>query len=579
MLVFCGALNPKELLLKFEEPLTEDYVKRQKMLPVEARQCLLRFVKSTLEGMGKTLQDFGFADLFENEIEHDLVCREILEEQNINVSEIDLLSISKLNAEQLKAYNEIMQAVRKNNGTCFFIDGLGGKGKTFLYRAILVAVRSARSIALATATSGVAASILPNGRTAHSRFKIPLDKDGKLSCNVGKQTGLAKLLRATSLIIWDEASMAKRLICRALHKHVIVAQIAVGEHQGDIVFISRISLQPTDVKLYPVQFTRRRFPLRLCFAMTINKAQGQTLDTVGVNLQQPVFSHGQLYVALSPATIAARIKVILNAFYDGKEEPTSAKNIVYREILSETHSNPKARDLNLATVSHYSSLNYGRDIMDDNERERGNDELDGEGNGGGKRLPNSNLGTRVQCTIWNADIQVLKDTLQLYHSYTISNAKVEVTPSDYRIVDDPLQWTFSSRTPIEEIPDAIYNIRDIKYQFVELQDLNEYVRDTHGFDVIFAILHVGPKRTTKDNSTIQNITIIDASKVPTTLVLWEQFAEHEGEIMGTLEGPFPIVQGTRMKVSTYLGYQLMTRGSSTFSFNPPIPSAEKLRKC
>lgn len=85
--------------------------------------------------------------------------------------------------------------------------------------------------------------------------------------------------------------------------------------------------------------------------MTINKAQGQTLDTVGVNLQQPVFSHGQLYVALSRATTAARIKVILNAFYDGKEEPTSAKNIVYREILSEAHSNPKAGDLNLATVS------------------------------------------------------------------------------------------------------------------------------------------------------------------------------------------------------------------------------------
>lgn len=99
-------------------------------------------------------------------------------------------------------------------------------------------------------------------------------------------------------------------------------------------------------------------------------------------------------------------------------------------------------------------------------------------------------GTRVQCTIWNADIQVLKDTLQLYHSYTISNAKVEVTPSDYRIVDNPLQWTFSSRTPIEEIPDAVYNIRDIKYQFVELQDLNEYVRDTHGFGMsIWILIH------------------------------------------------------------------------------------------
>ncbi|KAG5537194.1 hypothetical protein RHGRI_024582 [Rhododendron griersonianum] len=216
MLVFCGALNPKELLLKFEEPLTEDYVNKHGMLPTEARRCLLRFVKSSLGSMGKTLEDFGLSDLVIDETQDDRVCKEILDEQDINVSDLDLLSVSKLNSEQSKAYGEILQAVRNNDGTCFFIDGPGGTGKSFLYRALLGTVRSAKGIALATATSGVAASILPNGRTAHSRFKIPLEKDGRLTCNVGKQTGLAKLLRATSLIVWDEASMAKRQIIEAL---------------------------------------------------------------------------------------------------------------------------------------------------------------------------------------------------------------------------------------------------------------------------------------------------------------------------------------------------------------------------
>ncbi|XP_006356180.1 uncharacterized protein [Solanum tuberosum] len=60
----------------------------------------------------------------------------------------------------------------------------GGSGKTFLYRALLATVRSKGFIALATTTSGVAASILPGGRTAHSRFKIPINIDEQFSCNI-----------------------------------------------------------------------------------------------------------------------------------------------------------------------------------------------------------------------------------------------------------------------------------------------------------------------------------------------------------------------------------------------------------
>jgi ATP-dependent exoDNAse (exonuclease V) alpha subunit len=62
--------------------------------------------------------------------------------------------------------------------------------------------------------------------------------------------------------------------------------------------------------MFPFQFKRKQFPIRLSFAMTVNKSQGQTIPNVGVYLPAPVFSHGQLYVAMSRATNRTNIKIL-----------------------------------------------------------------------------------------------------------------------------------------------------------------------------------------------------------------------------------------------------------------------------
>jgi len=59
----------------------------------------------------------------------------------------------------------------------------------------------------------------------------------------------------------------------------------------DVIFVADAGL--------PFTLRRRQFPVRPAFAMTINKAQGQTMQRVGVLLDEPVFSHAQLYVASS----------------------------------------------------------------------------------------------------------------------------------------------------------------------------------------------------------------------------------------------------------------------------------------
>ena len=68
--------------------------------------------------------------------------------------------------------------------------------------------------------------------------------------------------------------------------------------------------------------------------MTINKAQGQTLDFVGIYLPQPVFCHGQLYVALSRAKTSASVKVLIRPVSTQDCEEAETNNIVYKELLT-----------------------------------------------------------------------------------------------------------------------------------------------------------------------------------------------------------------------------------------------------
>jgi len=91
----------------------------------------------------------------------------------------------------------------------------GVTGKRFLCKTIIAGIRSKGLIVFSVASSGIAS---PGGRTAHSRFKIPVDIDECLTCEIRKDRQLAKLLQRTDLLVWNEAPMIPRYCLEALDK-------------------------------------------------------------------------------------------------------------------------------------------------------------------------------------------------------------------------------------------------------------------------------------------------------------------------------------------------------------------------
>ncbi|XP_024007971.1 ATP-dependent DNA helicase PIF1-like [Eutrema salsugineum] len=410
-----------------------------------------------------------------------------------------------------------MEAVTLDQGGVFFLYGFDGTGKTHLWKILSAVIRSKGQIVLNVASSGIAALLLPAGRTAHSRFGIPLNPDELSTCNMHPGSDLAALVAEASLIIWDEAPMMSKFCFESLdrsmrdviprHKdklfggkvvvfggdfrqvlpvitgggreditraslcssylwdeyidasvaeeiksfsewilrvgdgfeeqndpnffqesailcptnddvcaindymmsalrgeervylssdsidpsdtsnhdssvytpdflnnikisglpnhciklrvgapvmllrnidpnsglcngtrlqvtqladHIIEAIVLTGHTLGQKVYIPRLSVSPPEGK-FPFRMRRRQFPLMVSFAMTINKSQGQTLSGVGLYLPRPVFSHGQLYVALSRVKSKAGVKVLIVDKEGNPQKQTM--NVVFKEIF------------------------------------------------------------------------------------------------------------------------------------------------------------------------------------------------------------------------------------------------------
>ncbi|XP_064647485.1 uncharacterized protein LOC135500168 [Lineus longissimus] len=559
LLHLCELSDPKAIWDQHKEAMAEDYLHQQQQqhpqLQLQVNDAIYNLVLQTIEDKlqsfpgGRSVDYYGLPKVLRDETS---LFREVVNETSYNHSEMQEIIQSRSNSltpDQAAIFSQVTHLTDNNLGCIIFLDAPGGTGKTYLLNLILAQVRISKRIAQGVASSGIAATLLKAGRTAHSTFKLPLNLPAieHPTCNIRNKTGLAELLKQTTLIVWDECTMSHkgafealdttlrdlrqinkpmegvtvllagdfrqtlpivrrgtradevkasiksshlwkhvetmtlktnmrvhlhadetanqfaeallqigngqvppdpvdhhimipkeigqsvnteeelmlavfpdiatnytsrnwlserailaprndavrhlnntllqrlpteeklyksidtvpdidqtvhypveflnslqpsgmpphdlrlkvgcqimllrnldaprlcngtRLIVSRLLRNIIEATIATGEYEGSTVLIPRIPLIPSDC---PFQFRRLQFPVTLSFAMTVNKAQGQTLQVVGLSLSTPCFSHGQLYVACSRVGQSSALYYHANG--------TKTMNIVYPEVL------------------------------------------------------------------------------------------------------------------------------------------------------------------------------------------------------------------------------------------------------
>ena len=124
----------------------------------------------------------------------------------------------KLNTDQRAAFTAIVDQAKDGRPGFFFVYGHGGTGKTFIWNALVTYLRGYKRIVLTVASSGVASLLLPGGRTAHSRFNIPIDLNDNGVCDIRRNSMLSSLIESMLLIIWAEAFMTHRRCFEALDR-------------------------------------------------------------------------------------------------------------------------------------------------------------------------------------------------------------------------------------------------------------------------------------------------------------------------------------------------------------------------
>ncbi|KAK9668308.1 hypothetical protein RND81_13G050100 [Saponaria officinalis] len=357
LLVFCQPSNPLQLWTDYYNHLSEDFTKKNPNNPMKARSLTVRSVEQYLEAMGKTLKCFGLdhiagtvddafrrtkgglaalireADLLiwdeasmarkENIESLEVLLRDLcnpklpfgefsrfllalgngeLQHEEEDYVEVPTNIVKSTDSEHSNPLAEITSVLFEELGTGNCSSG------AFTTQAILTPMNED-----VDALNSILIEKFPGKAIHYKSFDMMLDDN----CNIYPSEFINKLcpggMSPHDLVLKENYPVillrnilpsfclcnGTRLVCSHFFPNLIDCIIVTGHHKGEHAFIPRVKLRPSTSNGYPFQFQRTQFPIKLSFAMTINKSQGQTLNKVAIYLRQPCCSPGQLYVALS----------------------------------------------------------------------------------------------------------------------------------------------------------------------------------------------------------------------------------------------------------------------------------------
>ena len=229
ILLYNAPQNPAMLFDEFWTAMADDFKRnlqrqhrrRQQHEPPEAtlRAMTLLDLNERLAGHGKSLSHFHIPFTDEERtlakeamktVVHSSEAKEIrdeLPEDRDALAKDARERCATLLESQRALVDAAMEAIENNKPFYAFVDAPGGTGKTYSFNTLLSHERAQGKIALAVASSGIAAILLALGRTFHSRFKASLKPEEGAPLNVSAQTALAALIRRAELIVWDESRL------------------------------------------------------------------------------------------------------------------------------------------------------------------------------------------------------------------------------------------------------------------------------------------------------------------------------------------------------------------------------------
>ena len=225
ILMNCAPTNPLQLWMKHKNTMGETIKwtlqkkhRNRSFSPQQIENLTLKEIQRRLRIYKKTLQDFSLPLPNKSDDINFELLRELGYDEQKCKKQVDV-NVSKMNDQQKEFYDAVVQTIDGySSQKLFFLDALGGTGKTFIAKTLLSYVRSKKQIAIPVAFSGIAALLLPGGRTVHSRFNLPIEFDETTMGNIKRGTDIAEVLQKTKLFIWDEAPMANKKVLECVHR-------------------------------------------------------------------------------------------------------------------------------------------------------------------------------------------------------------------------------------------------------------------------------------------------------------------------------------------------------------------------